>query len=236
MKARGMVVVVAFVLATVATIAVFMYINGVRKQAETSGKQVEVIVSTVDIPAGTRLDDMISGGSFATSTFPEGDLVRGVVTTLDELHGRVTSTPILAGEQISTARLQGSTTLPGGSLGIPDGFEGVTIPLDTSRAAGGEVRRGDHVTVFGTFQDVGGTNGTGDVTVALVPDVRVLKTSKASTEDTTQGGMMIMLALRPRDAQKVVFAQENGFVWLGLLPPGQNGKPQPPLTAGQVTR
>jgi hypothetical protein len=46
----------------------------------------------------------------------------------------------------------------------------------------------------------------------------------------------VTMALRPRDAQRVVFGQENGSVWLGLLPPGQAGTAQPPFTTGQVVR
>ena len=56
------------------------------------------------------------------------DLVVGVVSSLSELEGRVTRYPILAGEQITTARLQGSTEeLPGGVLGIPEGFEAISV-------------------------------------------------------------------------------------------------------------
>jgi hypothetical protein len=38
---------------------------------------------------------------------------------------------------------------------------------------------------------------------------------------------MLTLDLKRRDAQNVVFAQENGLVWVGLLPPGEVGKPVP---------
>ena len=47
---------------------------------------------------------------------------------------------------------------------------------------------------------------------------------------------MVTLALRPKDAQKVLFFEENGFVWLGLLPPGQGGSSEPPFTTGDVPR
>ena len=33
----------------------------------------------------------------------------------------------------------------------------------------------------------------------------------------------ITLDLLPQDAQNLVFAQENGLVWLGLLPPDEDG-------------
>jgi pilus assembly protein CpaB len=233
-----MVGLMAFALAAVATGAVFLYVHGVKQKAETGGAQVTVIVSKEDIPANTVLDTLITKGAFTQETIPKTTEVAGAVTSLEQLKGGVTSVPILAGEQIPVARLQGSTQLPGGAIGIPAGFEAVTLQLDLQRAGDGTMQRGDHVTVFGTFRGVntaGAINGQGEVTSSLVPDVKILRVTKPSVDHPTDG-VMVTLALRPKDAEKVVFAQENGFVWLGLLPPGQAGTAQPPFTTGQVGR
>jgi Flp pilus assembly protein CpaB len=76
------------------------------------------------------------------------------------------------------------------------------------------------------------------VTVTLVPDVKVLKVSKPSTVDqaANQGGTLITVALRPQDAEKVVFGQEHGTVWMALLAPGQAGQQKPPVYAGGVLK
>ncbi len=234
MKARGMVVVVAFLLATVATAAVFLYVHGIRQQAESGGARVTVIVSKQDIPAGTRLDGLIEDGAFTTRSIPKDAVVGGAVTALSQLQGHVTSTPILAGEQIPTARLQGSTELPGGALGIPDGFQGVTIPLDTPEVVGGAVQRGDHVTIYGTFTEMGGTGSLDDVTSVIVPDAHVIKTSKTAIEEPSRQTMVTM-ALSPRDAEKVVFAQESGHVWMALLVPGERAPRRGVIRVAQVT-
>ena len=243
MKARGMVVVVAFLLATTATGAVFMYIRGVKKEAVTGGDLVSVVVSKEDIPAGTDLDTLIARGEFTTKRIPDDAVIRGAVTSLTQLKGRQTSEPIVAGEQITTARMQGSRDLPGGSLGIPDGFQAMTVPLDVSRAVGGALQPGDHVTIWATFQGTG-TNvdpsvkalpGQEDATVSLVPDVEILRMAKPSVQKASDS-YVVTMALEPDDAQKVVFAQENGTVWLGLLPPEQKGEAIPPVTIGRVIR
>src|SRR5919202_1790810 len=220
MKSRGMVVVVAFLLATVATASVFLYVNGVKKEAKGTGGSVEVIVSKQDIPTGTRLDDLIQSGAFTTAQLPTDNVVHGAVTSLSQLRGRVTSTPILAGEQIPTARLQGSQELPGGQLGIPSGFEAVSIPAEPAQVVGGIVHPGDHVTIFGTFTEMGGQGSLDDVTSVLVPDARIVKTTRPSIDQGPTTPMTITLALRPGDAQKVVFTQESGNVWMALLAPG----------------
>jgi len=232
MRSRGMVGLVAFALATIATFSIFLYVHGVKRKAETGGAQVAVIVSKKDIPAATNLDVLISSGVFTSETIPKTDMVQGAVTSLEQLKGRRTSVPILAGEQIPVARLQGSTALPGGTFGIPVGYEAMTLSLDPTRIVGGLVQTGDHVSLYAAFQPP----VTSYETVTLVPDVRVLRIQKPSAGQPATTGTMITMALKPSDAQKVVFAQENGKVWIGLQPPGQTGVRVPPTQVGGVGR
>ena len=44
------------------------------------------------------------------------------------------------------------------------------------------------------------------------------------------------MALRAVDAQRVVFAQETGLVWMALQPPGQTGTHVRPVTIGGLTK
>ena len=224
-----MVGLVAFLLATIATFSIFLYVHGVKRKAETGGAQVTVVVSKKDIPAATNLDTLITTGTFTTETIPRTSEVQGAVTSLEQLKGRRTSVPILAGEQIPVARLQGSTELPGGTFGIPTGYEAVTLQLESTRIVGGLVQTGDHVSLYATFQPP----VTQYETVTLVPDVRVLRIIRPTTDHPTDGTMVTM-ALRPSDAQRVVFAQETGAVWMALQPPGQSGVRIPPVQVGGI--
>ena len=244
MNSRGLLAVVAFLLAATATTAVFLYVKGVRDDAQTS-EQVTVVVASEDIPAGADLDDEITAGVFTTTEIAEDDLVDGAVTDLAQLDSRTTRYPILAGEQITTARLQGSEDeLPGGVLGIPEGFSAVSVALDAPRVVGGALEAGDHVTIYGTFRPTGGGQAnaaqSNGVTVNLVPDVQVLRVRDAAGGESVGSGIAgqatVTLALRPKDAQKLVFAQEQGTVWFGLLGPNEKGVQTPPLTIVQVVR
>ncbi len=259
MKTGGLMgIAVAFVLALIATMSVFMYVRGVEQEAGGRGEKVEVVVARQDILAGSDLDDLIATGAFTTETVAESSLIEGAVTRLADLEGQQTSAAILAGEQVTMARIQGSGALPGGTLGIPQGYQAVTLPLQPSRVVGGAVVRGDHVTIFGTFDEQAGgrasfsgnvsETGTfsanvsatsGNATVTLVPDVQVLKVVEPQTAGLAAGGSgesLVTLALRPVDAQKVVFGFEQGSVWLSLLPPGEKGVARPPMTVAGVLR
>jgi pilus assembly protein CpaB len=227
-RTRGLVLAVAFLLAATATLAVFMYVKGVRDEATTGGDTVRVLVAKEDVPAGTRLDDLVSDGQFETVSVEEDQVVEGAVTTLTELSGRETSFPILAGEQISSARLRGSAKqLPGGTLGIPSGYVALTLPLDSARIVGDVVKRGDHVIVFGHFPKE-------ETTVTLAPDVQVLKVQDPFESGVSSETTEITLAVRPLDGQEIVFGQNMGTVWLALVPPNEQGKKVTPITFAKV--
>ncbi|MCA1706397.1 MAG: Flp pilus assembly protein CpaB, partial [Actinobacteria bacterium] len=244
-RGRGLVGGLALLLALVATGLVFLYVKNVKDDAESGRNAVNVVISKEDIPAGTQLDDLVSAGSFDTVTISEDAVVRNAVTDLAQLEGQTTSSAILAGEQISTARLQGSgSEAAGGSLGIPKGYVAVTLPLESPRIVGGTLQRGDHVTIFGTF-DSNGQPQTGSgaavaaVTVTVVPDVELLKVNAVTDEGVTGGAAgtsssTVTVALLPKDAQDVVFSMEKGTLWLGLLPPNEKGKKQSPTNILKV--
>jgi hypothetical protein len=83
-----------------------------------------------------------------------------------------------------------------------------------------------------------------DTTVVLSPSVEVLRVirptaqnglgSSASTNQDATATLQVILALKPEDAQKFVFALEEGKVYLSLLPPDQQGQQLDPLTVGQL--
>ena len=256
MKGRGLVVVLALILATVATAGVFLYARGLEEDAQAGGTMVPVVVSKVDIPARTDLDQLIKDSQFTNIEVPQDAVVDGAVTSLDQMRGKSNSVAILAGEQIPVARISGE--VPGGALAIPEGMEALTVSLDASRAVAGAIQAGDKVAIYSTFKDVSLTaSNTSDttgratqgdaVTVKLVPTVDVLAVFRpvSSTvfngEETTQteqlpGSVAITLALSPDDAQRFVFAMENGTTWLGLLPPDEDGQSLNPISFAEVLR
>ena len=232
MKRGGVALLAAALLALAASAAVFLYLRDARQQASTGGGTVTVIVSKEDIPAGSELDALIDEGTFTTESVLRDDLLQGAVTDVYQLRGQRVAYPILAGEQISVARLQGQLQAPGGLLGIPSGFEAMTVTLEPQRVVAGAIQKGDHVVVYGTFT----TTAQGaqlQETRTLVPDVQVLAVN-AGDSSSSRGSITITLALKPLDAGRVIYAQEQGHVWLALLPPNERGVAQPPVTFGDL--
>lgn len=259
MRSRGMVVMFALALAVCATVAMSLYVRGVKKASAGGQETTSVIVSTKNVPAQSNLDELLAQGAFITKEVPEDAVVDGAVTDLAQLEGKKTASPLLEGEQVSTGRLQGSAAAPGGALAIPEGHSALDVAVPAPALIAGDLEAGDHVTVYASFDDAGkakikaaGTQssttatvaGGEGVTVVLVPEAEVLKVFGQSLSDSSQGGgtkpstveMAVTLALEPEDAQKVVFAQSQGTLYLTLLPPSEAGKKQNPMSFLQVIK
>ena len=253
MKGRGLVVFLALILATLATAGVFMYTRGVKE--EPAGTMVQVVVAKEDIPARTDLDQLIKDEQFRIIQVPESAVVGGALTSIDQLRGKNNSAAIVAGEQIPEARITGN--LQGGALSIPPGMQAMSVALDAPRAIVGAIGVGDNVAIYATFKDVPPgvdcgfasltTRDNGQkCTVALVPSVEILAVHRplaAGTLGSSDVGeqveqlpssLSLTMALEPQDAEDFVFSLEIGTVWLGLLPPDDNGTQLDPISYAQV--
>jgi len=228
MKSRGVVVVMALILATIATAGVFLYSRGVKQEAIKGGDLQDVIVSKVDIPANTELDEMISAQQFELLQVPQDAVVEGAVTDLAQLRGRRNSAFIIAGEQIPISRVE-TGEIPGGALGIPEGHQAISVTLDGPRAIAGALAGGDNVTIYATFEGVkinliqkdflktlksGSTTSLQsqgelpdfDTTVVLSPQVEVLRVTHENSGDPSQ------------EVSSADQAQGNTTVTLAFLP------------------
>jgi pilus assembly protein CpaB len=243
-KGRALVVVLALVLATLATAGVFLYARGVEEDAKAGGTMFPVVVSEVDIPPRTDLNTLIKDDLFRTIQVPEAAKVDGAITSVDQLADKNNAVAILAGEQIPEARITGN--VQGGALSIPEGMEALTVSLDAPRGVAGAINPGDHVTIYATFQDITRRDGEQEtVTVVLVPTAELLAVHRpiasgafgaedAAPQEQLPGALAVTVALTPEDSQHFVFSMESGTVWFGLLPPDAEGETMKPVTFAQV--
>jgi len=248
MKGRGLVVVLALVLATLATAGVFLYANGVKEEAKSGGEMVAVVVSNVDIPPNTDLNGLIKQDQFKIIQVPKVAVVEGAVTSIDQLRDKSNSQAILAGEQIPVARIQGEGTVPGGTLGIPAGHQAITVAVDAPRAVAGAIGIGDNLAIYSTFSGFSTPSGKKipTMTTVLVPSVEVLAvyqpnygdsgTLGAAASSRGSGTITMTLALTPVDTQRMVFTMETASIWFALLPPKTNGTELQKITLVQVVK
>jgi len=152
MRSRGLGVAITMVLDIVAAAAVILYTNGVKNDAVTGGALSVVVVSKQDIAANTDLNLLLEQGAFSELKVPTDAVVDGAVTSLNSLRGQTSTAPILANEQIASARLSGGEAPQGGALGITPGNVGLPMVLEGGAAGYGLIQRGDNVVVYATFK------------------------------------------------------------------------------------
>ena len=83
-----------------------LLLPGVVERPVSRGPMVEVVVSKVDIPPGTDLDQLIENDQLRLIEVSQDDVVDGAVTSVDQLSGKTNTLAILAGEQILGGRLK----------------------------------------------------------------------------------------------------------------------------------
>lgn len=233
MRGRVVAVLVAVALAVAATAALVAYAAGADRRAIANQQPVLVYVAKARIPTGTSGEDAQNRGLIERTALPRRAVAGGAVRSLEQLGGRVAAVDMVPGEQLLAARWIGRGEAPGGRLlSIPEGHQAVSIALDPTRQVSGFVSPGDRVSVVVSLS-LPRRGRSQPTSRFLLQDVQVLAVGGTAQEGRragqgqgrTQSLSAVTLAVRPADVERVVFAAENGSLYLSLLPPGQRPVP-----------
>lgn len=249
MRAKAIVIVIALVLAGVATVLAVDYINSARSEVAASSEPVEVLVAQEDIPRGLSAEELVAGEMILLEEVPQRYVAADAISSARAIEGQVLNTPLSKGEQVSTARFS-LPSAAGLAYSVPGDQVAIAIPVDEVRGISGMVRPGDRVAVFVTIENADEDdeeNEGGKVTRLLLPEARVVAMGAALTAETaTQdaegdgGGALVSsntsneapsvmtLAVSPADAEKLIFGEEVGSVWITLLPATAETPPEAP--------
>ena len=196
----------------------------------------QVLVAARDIPAGVPLrpGDYKQGVVFAAAITGRAVLP----DEEDQLVEKKTRYPLSA----EMAILWSDIEAPGGGFGgmasvVRLGERAVAVPVDTTAAVSGHVKPNDHVDIIGTFSFPGATGHTAatpgaqqlsdTVTITILQDVTILATgqlmSRRPSEMEGPGAdrfgsqySSVTVAVTPREAEMLVFAQQKGKLSLAL--------------------
>jgi pilus assembly protein CpaB len=235
MRSRVLAILLAVVLALVATAAMIVYVNGADRRAIRDQRPVWVFRATRTIPLGTSGETAQNGDYYERVLVPASSAVPGHVVSEQQLNNRYANTDILKGEQLILSRWVGAEDVGGRRLlQIPEDSQAVSIGVDIVRQVAGFVTPGDRVSLVLTMPVKGG----GDRTQFLLQNVQVLavgataltRSSQASGGRVNQGKgsqalTAVTLAVKKEDVERVVHAAVDGDIYLTLMPP--NAEPAP---------
>jgi pilus assembly protein CpaB len=238
--------IVAVLLAAVATVLLIQYVRSADERARQDEALVEVFVAQGDIPPGTAADDAIAQGLISRDQVPARAVPTGTIADLGQVSGQTVSVPIYEGEIIVAPRFGETVAQATGLLEIPPGTQAITLEAGVVTGVAGFVQPGDLVSVVGSVEipgeaaapapadegdeEVPEAAGGGVRTQYLIQNATVLAVGQrvAAPEDegeevqASDERYLFTLALQPEDIEQVVLGTQQGTLWFTLVPAPQD--------------
>jgi pilus assembly protein CpaB len=197
---RILTIILAIVLAVVATGAVLLYVKGADQRALNGQKPVTVLVANQQVPAGIKAGTALAEGMLGRQKLPAAavptDAVRAITPDLKSL---VLSADLPSGQLLLKPMLVTALAAHTG-LTIPAGMVALSLQFCLPRDVAGYVQPGSEVAVFNTFvfvkqgsspptRSCDGVNASQGVTAVhtrlVLPKVKVLAVGPAAQAQGT---------------------------------------------------
>ncbi len=203
----------AAVLALAVGVGVYYFLAGLEQKAVVAHTE-EVVVAMVDIPQRV----VVRGNMVKVIRVPQGVRHHSATYNLTAVIGRVTTSPVLAGEQVLLTRLHGSGQDTGLAFDLAAGYRAVSVHINERIAVAYLLRPGDSVDVVVSYES---TTGQGEPqSIIMLQNIQVLAVGQevrhgapAPAEAKT-----LTLAVSPEQAERLVWAEDYGSIRLLLRP------------------
>jgi pilus assembly protein CpaB len=231
---RGGTLLLAGIAALLAAVLVLVYVNHYRSTVKAGGVEANVLVALNRIPKGTPGNVVAQEHLFQATKIRLSQLQSGALSDPGSLAGRVASTDIFPGQQLTANDFSKATaTVASNLIGAQ---RAITLPIDTPHGLAGTIHAGDTVDVYGGFnvipidktgQPTGGQQRP--VLRLLVADLPVIAISgtKSNSGLGNSASPSITLKATSLQAANLAFASDNGKLWYVLRPPSGATAPSP---------
>jgi pilus assembly protein CpaB len=228
MGRRTILIVSAVLVAAFGTLLVFLYVRGADNRADAGRVTQDVLVATTTIPAGTTGSQAQEAGSYMTKAIAADSVADGALTSIDPVKDEVALSTVYPGQQLVRAgfgQLQGTTAIP-----LPSGSMALSLQLGDPQRVAGFLGTGSEVAIFATIPTPAGTPGAtgggGTETTLLIKKVPVItvgnvhpvpESSSSTSTDETIPRAIVTLGVTQAQAQKLIYAQSRGQLYLTLV-------------------
>lgn len=233
MGRRTILLIAALVVAALGTALVFMYANRADERAQAGTEQVDVLVATAGIAAGTTGAAVAESGTVELRTLPAASVPPGALSDLTPVTELITISSIFDG-QVLIEPMFGTQQAASGALTLPEGKVAVAISLGDPQRVAGFVNPGSEVAIFRTGTPAADPAADADTpaptpeTNLLLDRVQVIAVGPTtiSSTTTTEGQTtnteaiptaILTLALDQEQAQKVILSTTDGQMYFALL-------------------
>jgi pilus assembly protein CpaB len=213
----------AFLCALAAAGLVLVALIHYRQNLVATNQQATVLIASGQIQKGTSAQAIVARHLYKPTPVLSTQVTAGALSDPGLLAGKIATTDILPGQQLTAADFAGVLGVSGQLQ--PD-QRAVSVSIDEAHGDSDVVLAGDRVDVYGLFDQE---------LVLLVENALVIKPGGAAPAATpaapgAASGTSMVLAVGSGDAAKVAYAADTGKIWILLRPPTAL-RPQ----AGQTT-
>lgn len=226
MKLRVGILIAAVAAALLGVVLIALYIGGLARQAQSGQQLVRVYVATKRIKKGMSAEDLVREDQIRLVKIPRRYVSGGAVRSPRTLKRRFLAAPLEKGQQLTNSVL----IFPRSGLRTPRNKVAVSVPIDEIALIRGRIKNGDRVIVFTTFKEGEDEKPFTRMLLKRVLVLAVERKGAGGTPGSPSSKASLTVALEPEDAEKLVFASEEGQIWVALWPPGARAAPQ---TSGQ---
>lgn len=205
--------IISLIFGIVTFVVTTMYLGKVAQEHKYKSELISVIVARSNIPPRT----VIRESMVEAKPIPRQYILPGATSKLAQVIGKITTTPVIPGEQLLSNKL----TVRGRKLGlsfiIPKNKRAVSVEVDASASIAGLIKPGDMVDVLCTL------GGKIDRTVTILQNVPILAIDRQMESDSQTGGkisrsVIATFALNSKNAERLVLAAYKGRLKLLLRP------------------
>lgn len=228
MKIRIIALAVTLLLLASGFALVTSYVSNADARAVAGQEAREVYLVSAPIPKGTSVEEF--GEYVKLATVPAATVPDDSVASLEDKKGLVAAVNLQPGEQVLASRLVNPSELEApGTVPVPKGAQELTLTLGSAQVVGGQVKAGDKVGVYITFEeDRDGKKKTAKrLDKVLVTAVQGAPDASGEAEESDEatgnaapavpeGSMLVTFAVNAAIAEDMLFGDAFGDVHLTL--------------------
>jgi len=216
-------ILLSVIAAAVAGGLILVYVNRYRDSVQQGATPVTVLVAKVNINKGTAGDLIATSGLYSTTTLHQSQILEGAFSDTSSLTGKVATTAIPQGAQLTSADFAAASTNLASSVA---GFERIiSLPFNSAQGLSGALQVGDHVDVYGGFNvssvgpnGLAAGGGSRPVVRRILTNVPVVAIGGSTTGAFASSATNLSFKVTDQQAADLAFASQNGTLWLGLEP------------------
>lgn len=228
-KSNKKLIIISFILALIAAIAIFSYLNSLKK-TDNQADKIKILVANDTIPASTLIDKKM----IKEIQVPNDSIFKYYIKDYSKLVGKYTKDTVMKNEGFNSENIIGKN---GNDISVKldKGFRAVSINVTGASAVSDLIKAGDNVDIAAYMPEK--TEQTKivrpDTTKIILQNIKVLavdkninrddtkSTSSSDTKDKIPTTFLVTLSVSLSDIEKLFLAEETGTLKLALRPIGK---------------